>query len=93
MKYYNLKHSTTIYVNQIPESSSAKEGQLESHLQKVSSIEFYESNKFDNSESYIKVCIDRDMILEIADQIRKIESEVVVKKYDNLPFYCNPNPK
>ena len=87
MKYYNLEHSTTIYVDQSPESKSPQEGQLESHTQRASMIEYFQPCYLGNSEpTYVKVGISRDMILELADQIRKIESEVIIKEYENLPF-------
>lgn len=63
-----------------------KEGDLTEHKKSVKGITLFYCHHHNN---FIKVQLDKKMILELAEKIKQIESEVTIEKYyldDDLPF-------
>lgn len=82
MKHYNEKHEATIttYLNQ---PDKGNDGEVVPHEVAVNDISFYEY--LDNNK-YKKITLNKDFILDLAEQIKKIESQKVEAVYKNLPF-------
>jgi hypothetical protein len=84
-KYYNLKHEVQLDAKLYPTSKGAKDGDVVEHFQDVQSAQMYYYS--DAVKAFIQVVLPKDMILDLAEQIKEIESTNITCKYDSgLPF-------
>ena len=89
MDILNSNHDAIIHVYQKPiaKESTLKDGEITPHEQRVNKVSFLKERFADPIGSYwLKIEVDKKAILELAEQIKKIESEQVDAHYDNLPF-------
>jgi len=83
MKVLNEKHNVILNVYQSPESQ-VENGDLVGHKQTVQNGTFFYPAK---PGRYIHINLSKDMILDLARQIKEIESSVIVKPFESeLPF-------
>lgn len=86
MKNYNVQHEASIYSfshSDKEQKKKAKEGDMIDHYQLVNQISFYTPI---GNGNYANVFLDRDFILDLADQIKEIESVKTKEKFEDLPF-------
>ena len=86
MKRINQKHDVMINTHYTPINSNAEQGEVTQHYTNVSNVYFYKRQIINDQEVFIKIELDKQIILDLADEINKIEKEVISKPYDNLPF-------
>jgi len=83
MKVINEKHDVILNVY-LSAESKVKDGDLVSHKQTVQNGTFFYSTK---PGRYIHINLSKDMILDLARQIKEIESSVIVKPFESeLPY-------
>ncbi len=85
MKRINQKHDVVINIHYTP-INDVEQGELTHHYTNVSDAYFYKRQFIQDQEVFIKVEISKQMILDLADEIREIEKEVIQKPYDSLPY-------
>jgi len=85
MKKFNEKHEVIIDCYFTP-TVKAKEGEVSPHFTRVQGISFYQRHYNGDMESFVKVQITKDMILDLASEIAEIEKNVVNMKFTSLPW-------
>ena len=78
MKQFNEKHNAIINSNETHSIANPKNGEICNHFEKVDYIEFYHPI---SEKKFIQVKLKRDFILDLAEQIKKIESEIFETEY------------
>ncbi len=86
MKIFNDKHNVVIETYFSTTINGLKEGELAPHNQMVSSISFFAPHHIGEQEVYKKIYLTKDMILDLADHIKKIETGTTIIPFSNLPF-------
>jgi hypothetical protein len=86
MKRLNQKHDVVIDTYYTPINTNAEQGEVTHHYTYVSNVYFYKRQIINDQEVFIKIEIHKEMILDLAAEINKIEKEVVNKPFNNLPF-------
>ncbi len=88
MKHFNEKHEAilTSKLQLIDNHLSPAEGEVVPHKHSVQHVEFYTPHNVGEGEMYIRVFMNKEMVMELAKQIEKIEAEEVQHPFDNLPF-------
>lgn len=84
----NQNHNVLINYWTFCKDDQAKEGELALHKNQVSEMFYYEREfTGDGRERYIKIVLPRQMILDLAEDIRRIESQESMKILGHdLPF-------
>ena len=77
MKQFNEKHNAIINSNETPSIANPKNGEICNHFEKVDYIEFYHPI---SEKKFIQVKLKRDFILDLAEQIKNIESDRVQRR-------------
>ena len=78
MKNFNEKHEVIIYSEEKPCKSNVEINEICNHFHKVNNLEFYQEKT--NGE-FTRVILTRDFILDLAEQIKQIESKVFESEY------------
>ena len=78
MKEFNEKHNAIINSNETPSIANPKNGEICNHFEKVDYIEFYHPI---SEKKFIQVKLKRDFILDLAEQIKNIESVIFETEY------------
>ncbi len=86
MKEYNAKYDVVLNIFINPAKNGAKDGEMVEHSKRVQNIVSYYPINDKYQTTYIQAFLSRDMILDLAEQIKKTESETVMANYDSLPF-------
>lgn len=86
MKVFVPKHEAVIDLFLKPQVKKANQGEIVPHKKVVTSVYFYNRHCINDQDVYIKVELSRDMILDLADEIRDIDGQIVESEFDNLPF-------
>lgn len=82
-KYFNEKHDAIIKTQLHCIEKNKKYGEMADHSQKVENVTY---EYFNYNEKPKRVVLNRDLILDLADQIRDIESKIITTNKDDLPF-------
>lgn len=82
MKRINQKHDVVINIYYKPVFTNASVGDIEDHYTYVNSVYFYKRQFIQDQEVFTKVEMTRQMILDLADEIREIEKEIIKKPYE-----------
>jgi len=85
MKEFNENHEAIINYHCVPETTDANEGDIIPHKKRVDGVNYYYRESMD-ADKYTKLWLSKDMILELADRIKQIESEKVDLPLDTSPF-------
>ena len=78
MKQFNITHNAIINSNETPSIANPKNGEICNHFEKVDYIEFYHPI---SEKKFIQVKLKRDFILDLAEQIKNIESVIFETEY------------
>ena len=78
MKQFNEKHNAILNSNETPSIANPKNGEICIHFEKVDYIEFYHPI---SEKKFIQVKLKRDFILDLAEQIKNIESVIFETEY------------
>ena len=78
MKKFNEKHEVIIYSEEKPCKSNVKIYEICNHFHKVNNLEFYQEKT--NGE-FTRVILTRAFILDLAEQIKEIESNIFESQY------------
>ena len=78
MKKFNEKHEVIIYSEEKPCKSNVEIYEICNHFHKVNNLEFYQGKQ--NGE-FTKVILTRDFIVDLAEQIKQIESDIFESEY------------
>ena len=84
MNKFNVTHNAIVKTKETPSVSNPKNGEKCNHYNRVMEIEFYHQiskNKFS------QVRLSREFILDLASQIKRIESNLFEREYFHDPFY------
>ena len=83
-KYFNEKHDAIIESRFVAKVPNPKEGEVIPHKPIVSNVTFFQMSE---DMKWSKIWISKEMILDIASQIKEIESQTIDMCYDpGLPF-------
>ncbi len=85
MKIFIEKHEAVID-GWFKATKEAKQGEIIPHQKTVSKVYFYQRQYINEQESFVKIELTKEMILDLSDSIKSIESEVVEMPFDNLPW-------
>jgi len=85
MKKYNEKNDVIFDCYFMPKIK-AEEGEKVPHETKVQKVFFLYPQFINGQESFIKIEMPKEMILELAAEIRVIETEIVDLEYSELPW-------
>lgn len=86
MNHYNNKHDVVIQSRDYVKEKSPKDGENYEHFNDVITISFFQ-RKERNKNSYSKIEVRKEFIIDLYNQIQKIESESTIKPYEKgLPF-------
>ena len=82
---FNKKHEVIIEIdlNPIEDTKDKKDGDIVECDPKVRTIKRYHNI---GDDQYILLEFSRDFILDLAEEIRKIEGSIIDAKYYSLPF-------
>lgn len=88
IKDFNSKHEVVIHsrTNAIFDGKEPKQGEVVPHKKVVSNCVLYQLQQFNGGEIFFQVWLSRNMILDLAEQIKTIETEIINTPYDSLPF-------
>jgi hypothetical protein len=86
MKRINQKNDVVIDTYYNPVNTNAEQGEVTEHYTVVSCAYFYKRQYIQEQEVFVKIELTKQMILDIADEIRAIEKEIVKVPYDYNPF-------
>ncbi len=83
MKEFNVTHNAILTSEETPAILNPKSGEKCNHYNKVNEIEFY----YKTSEyNFSQIKLSRDFIIDLANQIKRIESDLFEREYIDLPF-------
>lgn len=85
MKIFIEKHEAVID-GWFKPTKEAKQGEIIPHHKTVSKVYFYQKQYINEQESFAKIELTKEMILDLADNIKAIESEVVEMPFDEMPW-------
>ncbi len=86
MKIFVEKHEAVIDGWFKLQGEKAKQGDLIPHRKQVIKVYLYQREFINDQEVYRKIELSKEMILELAEKIQEIESQVVEMPFDELPF-------
>lgn len=84
MTVYNTKHKTIISGYEKPINKNPKNGETCAHTVEIRSIELF--RPISDTNTFLKIELSRDFILDLAEQVKKLESETITKEYYDFPF-------
>jgi len=85
-KVYNEKHDALITVYHQTTATEPKQGEMVPHVKIVREVQIYQQRYQQDNMVFDKVHLTRDFILDLAEQIKDIQSQEVILPYDDLPF-------
>jgi len=85
-KEFNEKHDAVITMYYYPKTKEAKEGDSVPHGKIVSGVQFYERVFNKEQRIFHEILLSKEFILELAEQIKRIESEEKFLEYNEVPF-------
>jgi len=86
MKIYNEKHDVLLSVYFVPVSDEAKEKEVVPHTQRVNYCRVLVEQQNEYNSLLKPIFLNRDLILDLANQINQIESETSMREFTSLPF-------
>ena len=86
MKIFDEKHEAIIHCYFSPKGKDLKKGDLVPHQKRVDRVVFYQRQIINEQEVYLKQEFSTELILDLAEKIKNIQSESVEMPYDDLPF-------
>jgi len=86
MKIFDEKHEAILSVYFSPKGDNLKKGDVVPHQKRVQSITIYQRQIVNDQEIFIKQEFTTEMILDLAEKIKSIQTESVEMPYDDLPF-------
>lgn len=86
MKRFSKKQDVVITTEHYPLISNAEKGDVIHHNTSVDCVYFYKRQFIQEQEVFIKIELSKQMILDIADEIKDIEKEIIEKPYNGIDF-------
>jgi hypothetical protein len=86
MKIFIEKHEAVIDGWYKPKVEEANQGDIVPHTKQVGSVYLYKYECINDQDFYRKIVFSKEAILDLAEKIKQIESEVVEMPYVALPF-------
>ena len=85
MKTFIENHEAVIQFWNAP-TVNAKDGEIIPHKPTVSKIYFYHEHVSNREIKFLKIELTKEMILDLADSIKTIESQIIEMPFDSMPF-------
>jgi hypothetical protein len=86
MKIFDEKHEAILSIYFIPKGDNLKTGDVVPHQKRVQSVRIYQRQILNDQEIFIKQEFTTEMILDLAEKIKSIQTESVEMPYDHIPF-------
>jgi len=85
-KEFNEKHDAIVSLYYSPKTTNPKDGEVIPHGKIVTDVQFYQSSYLNDREVFQKITLSKQFIMELAEQIKEIESQEKDLVYKELPF-------
>ena len=85
-KEFNENHDAIVSLYYSPKAINPKEGEVVPYGKIVKDIQFYRGIYVNDIELFHKIILSKQFILEIAEQIKDIESQEIDMLYSDIPF-------
>ena len=86
MKEFLEIHDTIIEYGVYTDVKTAKHGDVVPHKKRVTSAAFFNPIRINGNDVYIKVVLSARHIIEMAEKIKELESQVTELPFEELPF-------
>ena len=86
MKVFVEKYESVINCWLKPQIENAKQGDVIPHEKVVTNVYFYKREIINEKEVYLKVELSKEMIVDLFNKIKVLESQVGEMPFENLPF-------